>query len=350
VAAREDLEIVLKVITEGKNAEIPTERKRELFGAAPDKVMESLRDKAEKWIGSRSVQGLAVGKKSVKGRQTDELVIVVYVDRKRPRDKVRNPVPRRITIPGIGSVETDVVAIGRVEPEQFTDRVRPAMPGCSVGHHAMITMGTFGLLVRGQAVQGGLNAEALGPASFVLSNSHVLAQSGLGSHGDIVIQPGPGDVDGSDGVIAKLERWIPFNFTKQSWPNLVDAAIAKVVRANSVTNSIREIDVIPVNVSTQILEGMSVHKVGRTTDLTEGTVIETSCWLKIKYATTSSTPAEVRFTDQVRCTRFTMMGDSGSAVLNRQNEVVGLHFAGSTSASFFNKIEHVFTLLQITLA
>ena len=58
----------------------------------------------------------------------------------------------------------------------------------------------------------------------------------------------------------------------------------------------------------------------------------------------------VRFSDQVICNRYAGPGDSGSAILNARNEVIGLHTSGSMSASIFNKIEHVFSLLKITLA
>lgn len=45
--------------------------------------------------------------------------------------------------------------------------------------------------------------------------------------------------------------------------------------------------------------------------------------------------------------RYTASGDSGSAILNMQVKVVGLHFTGSPSTSIFNKIRHVQTALNI---
>ena len=74
----------------------------------------------------------------------NELAIVVYVDRKRPPNKVRIPVPPLIDIPGLGRFETDVVAIGRLEPLIYADHVIPAMPGCSIGHCDMELDGPSG--------------------------------------------------------------------------------------------------------------------------------------------------------------------------------------------------------------
>jgi hypothetical protein len=55
----------------------------------------------------------------------------------------------------------------------------------------------------------------------------------------------------------------------------------------------------------------------------------------------------VGFRDQVLCTRYSASGDSGSAVLNMEKEIVGLHFAGSDSSSIFNRIGHVLDALSI---
>jgi len=42
-------------------------------------------------------------------------------------------------------------------------------------------------------------------------------------------------------------------------------------------------------------------------------------------------------------------GDSGSACLNMNNELVGLLYAGSDSSTIFNPIQDVFSLLGIQL-
>ena len=41
-------------------------------------------------------------------------------------------------------------------------------------------------------------------------------------------------------------------------------------------------------------------------------------------------------------------GDSGSAVLDEQNRLTGLLFAGSDSTTIINRIEHVFGALGVT--
>ena len=115
--------------------------------------MRAIQERAEEWIGSKPVQGLAVGADRRRGAGPKSWPSS-FRRRKKPRSKVRKPIPRTIDIPGIGRVETDVIAIGQLKPEQYTAFIRPAMPGCSIGHSAMVTQGTFGLLVKKQVPKG----------------------------------------------------------------------------------------------------------------------------------------------------------------------------------------------------
>jgi hypothetical protein len=342
MATREQLEVALKVILEGDKAKITDEERRALWGPDPGPQMRALQREHSEWVRSRSVQALGVGKRQRRGRQREQLVIVVYVDQKRPPKFVQKPVPGRLRIPGIGVVETDVVAVGKVEPQVFSDRVRPAMPGCSIGHVDLPTYGTFGLVVK----KNGAKSSAL----FVLSNSHVIAMDGLAAKNDKVIQPGPADVDGSNGTIARLTQWEPFDFTQTAWPNLVDAAIARVTRSKPVDKAIRLVDFVPTAVSFDIEVGMRVHKVGRSSDRTHSKVIDPSAFVRLDYMQTPTTPGVAQFNDQVLCEPYTVKGDSGAPVFNDNDEIVGLHVAGAYGVSIFCKIEHVFAALDVKLA
>ena len=55
-----------------------------------------------------------------------------------------------------------------------------------------------------------------------------------------------------------------------------------------------------------------------------------------------------RFTDQLLAGPMSQGGDSGSAVLDDGNRLVGLLFAGSDSTTIINHIEHVFAALNIS--
>jgi hypothetical protein len=94
---------------------------------------------------------------------------------------------------------------------------------------------------------------------------------------------------------------------------------------------------------------MQVQKTGRTTDFTIGVITDINYRLPMSYKKPGGGTGRVGMRDQVLCTRYTAGGDSGSAVLNMNKEVVGLHFAGSPSSSIFNKISNVLVALNIEI-
>jgi len=56
-----------------------------------------------------------------------------------------------------------------------------------------------------------------------------------------------------------------------------------------------------------------------------------------------------RFTDQLLAGPMSQGGDSGSAVLDQGNRLVGLLFAGSDNSTIVNQIQHVFDALDLEI-
>ncbi|NCF68124.1 MAG: trypsin-like serine protease [Chloroflexi bacterium] len=301
---------------------------------------ESLHKSARPWTMGEGIQGLGIGQKVTDAFVLPDLVLKVYVEKKLPKSKVTNMVPEAVDIPGIEEqLATDVEEIGKVELESNTSRVRSAIPGFSIGH-LEISAGTLGCLVRVNGDDQGL---------YILSNSHVLANEGVAEKGDVIIQPGVFD-DGvaPDDAIATLSDWVAFEFTDSTFPNLVDAAIAKVDSDQHVISAIRKIG-IPKGVSKTVRRGMRIRKTGRTTDFTTGVITDIDYRLALDYKRPGGGEGRVGLRDQVLCTRYTAAGDSGSAVINSKGFIIGLHFAGSPSTSIFNKISNVIDLLDISI-
>ena len=90
---------------------------------------------------------------------------------------------------------------------------------------------------------------------------------------------------------------------------------------------------------------MAVKKSGRTTGFTTGEILQVDVTANVQYG-----PGQIaRFTDQLMAGAMSQGGDSGSAVLNDNNQLVGLLFAGSENSTIINRIEHVFSSLGVTL-
>ncbi|NHB83740.1 hypothetical protein G7085_00865 [Tessaracoccus sp. HDW20] len=101
--------------------------------------------------------------------------------------------------------------------------------------------------------------------------------------------------------------------------------------------------------------GMAVRKRGRTTELTYGNVVSVDATVQLNYGHDiglRTLKNQVRIaTDTAQNPRFSNGGDSGSVVVNANNEVVGLLFAGSTdgSTTFANPIAAALAELDVTL-
>lgn len=325
-----------------------------------------LKSAREQLLGKANVVATGVGYKMTAGEKTPTLSLVCSV---REKMAVGRLAAQDIIPDTLDGVQTDVVATGRIRAFQArTDRWRPAPGGVSIGHHE-ITAGTLGCLVK----KGG--------QIYILSNNHVLANSNDANPGDPILQPGP--YDGGkfpDDHFANLSDFVPISFqssgggggssgcsiannvanilngiaqamgsnarlqavTTQASDNLVDAAIAQPLNVAEVSDEILEIGKIQ-GTDTGVLD-MAIQKSGRTTALSSGIIQQVDVTVNVQYGSQIA-----RFTDQLLAGPMSQGGDSGSAVLDENNQLVGLLFAGSDNTTIINRIEHVFTALGVTL-
>lgn len=275
-----------------------------------------------------NVMGVGAGFKTVKGKPTRDLGLVVFVEKKVKEEagvlSKSGAVP-----PDIEGKKTDVVEVGRIEALPFKGRYRPAFPGCSIGHYR-ITAGTFGCMVQDKRTH----------AFKILSNNHVLANTNAARIGDPILQPGryDGGVYPRD-MIARLEKFVPL---VSSW-NLVDAAVAKPINLRYVIASIARLG-IPTGVA-QARLGWTVYKAGRTTQLTSGRVIATNASVKVGYGSGIT----LLFKNQIFTTAMSAGGDSGSLLVDPYRRAVGLLFAGSSKITVHNHITNVLMGLGVEM-
>lgn len=331
----------------------------------------SLRKKSQKDILKKAnVIGVGVGMKETEGNKTEELSLKVLVRSKEPAAALsaKDLIPKEMD-----GVRTDVLAIGDVWAFQnHKARHRPAMPGISIGHYS-ITAGTFGAVVRDAATNERL----------ILSNNHVLANSNNANKGDAIIQPGAADGGRTpQDRIADLERFVAIKFKgaggggddesdcpiarffssllnvfasaggsstrlkpvkiEADESNLVDAAVAKPINDEIISDDTMEIGVVSGTVAAEI--GMKVKKSGRTTGFTEGEINTLDATISVGYGTKTAV-----FENQILTGDMSDPGDSGSLIVDENNRAVGLLFAGSTTVTVINPIDAVLSLLNITI-
>jgi hypothetical protein len=326
----------------------------EMVRATLDRARDGILERA-------NVVAAGVGYKVRGGVRTDDLAIVASVTEKVPPERLA---ARDLVPAAVDGIPTDVLPTGEFRAFQSrTERPRPAPGGVSIGHRN-VTAGTLGCLMRrgGQVV--------------ILSNNHVLANSNEAVRGDAILQPGAHDGGRFPGDhIADLADFVPIVFLEppsecrfassvisilnagcvligsktryrtlslQVTDNLVDAAIARPVDGALVEDEILELGALTGLGSGSL--GMAIRKSGRTTGLTAGEVTQVDVTVNVQYGAGRT----ARFTDQLMAGPMSQGGDSGSAVVDAENRLVGLLFAGSDSSTIINRIEHVVAELDLT--
>jgi hypothetical protein len=313
-----------------------------------------------------NVVGVGVGFKTEGEQKTDELCVVVLVEKKLPLDALsaQDVVPKKID-----NVKTDVVQVGELRALQSpTGRFRPAPGGVSIGHY-QITAGTLGVVVRDRST-----GERL-----ILSNNHVLANSNDAQIGDPILQPGPYDGGRVDtDTIAHLYRFVNIQYNTQPGTcsfasmyadignaiaklvgsshrvetiqvntqaaNRVDAALAKPVSDGDVLDEILNIGTVSGTVTPSL--GMAVRKMGRTTSLATGTINIIDATVTVTYGAGKS----ATYDGQLVAGPMSQGGDSGSLVVAAaQPQAVGLLFAGSEQSTIFCPIQDVLDALDIMI-
>ncbi|HEY7450153.1 MAG TPA: hypothetical protein VH702_18500 [Vicinamibacterales bacterium] len=296
-----------------------------------------------------NIVGVGIAEKTVSGKPTGVLALKFFVKTKFPKSAV----PTRLLLPrSIDGLPVDIEQsgvfrafrrkIGRMAADLTMpnprERVRPALPGCSIGFRIagdqFVMGGTFGALVRTTR------------AVYVLSNNHVLADENRLSPGAPIFQPAlldQGDVDVDK--IAELTRFIRLRATRY---NRVDAALAKPTRNTLVGKDVLHIGP-PTGTAAAAID-MMVHKFGRTTSYTVGRVASIETDVTVEYETTDFT-----FENQIIVVgtggQFSDSGDSGSIILQRgTNKAVGLLFGGSSSHTIANHIGNVLRSLRVRMA
>jgi hypothetical protein len=317
-------------------------------------------------LAKKNVVGVGIGKKVIGGKVTKNVGVVAFVEKKWPI----NTLSWEELLPSsLGDVPLDVVEVGKIEAQSYTDRVRPVIPGYSAGHYK-ITAGTFGATVYKEGVK------------MMLSNNHVFANSNDAAIGDPIYQPGPIDGGDSSDKVATLYQFIPIDFgegggdtcpfadsysrfgawlakllgknykvnatrTDPTATNLVDAALALPISGVELSDKI--VGIGEVEDTTDFFLGQKVQKAGRTTELTTGEISHVSVTVQVNYGNNKI----AKFENQIMAGAMSQGGDSGSLLVDRDTRAlhpraVGLLFAGSPQVTIFNPIQHVIDALGIT--
>lgn len=279
------------------------------------------------------------------GWENHEYRIRVYVEEKKP--SLMSLIP--LSLEGY---PVEIVETNGFYAFQHHGKWRPICGGISIGQPYWGT-GTMSVTVYDRD----------SGQKFILSNNHVLAKSNSdqtdwGKVGDEIIQPGQADGGrGSLGgeVVGYLYSWVEIRAGDITRPieenpdNYVDCALAQVDEPSLCNNEIMEIGLVSQTINAEL--GMNVEKSGRTTGLTHGIIRDISFTGWVDYQFYFAKFVDQIVVEPIGDDPFSLPGDSGSLVVDSDNNAVGLLFAGDAErgTAILNPISLVFDTLNVHL-
>ena len=314
------------------------------------------------------------GLKRAAGKTTDQLVLRVYVVEKKDKKKLKST---EIIPADFKNIPTDVNEVPEFQRLHCEDMRHhsPLIGGISITNFKPDPSDNFGAGTLGffATIDGvsGLENVAL------VSNNHVLMANGA-QIGDTIYQPKFIEVDGQVTFVLDPDQRRPIGkihnagqegnhpYTYQGGAEaqyFVDCAAAKLdisisswCNTNcgvSFKNEIRDLnidgnsaiaDVARVQASDLQAGDYVVYKVGRKTSRTVGKV--TSANLPLIGGGQNAIEIEATQPDCDGVLRFVEQSDSGSALINAQNQLVGLIFAKSNSNPAIAYASHIHPVLD----
>jgi hypothetical protein len=282
---------------------------------------------------NRQIRGFGVGSRE------NESVVQVFVN-----DAVRARadglvVPTRFKLTGIPEqVEAVVVSEGPVRP--VAAPAATSSSGDDIGRADQGWSGTLGCLVRRRGHNG----------TYLLSNAHVLALTGVKAPamGDEIVSPSYGNGGRApNNTVGRLANWTRFA-QGAGYPNLADAAIAELIGLNAGGNA-NQLNV-DAGINENVVEKMTVRVHGAASGrVRSGQVTALNVCHELTYPQYDAPVATFGFRGLVSCSTGAEDGDSGAVVLDEDNRLLGLLFAGSATTSLFTPIRTVFDLLELSL-
>lgn len=167
---------------------------------------------------------------------------------------------------------------------------------------------------------------------FILGSGHVLSIGGGAAPGAAVYSPNAGDARNR-----RLAQTFDTAYVEKTTTRLnrLDAGLAEVA-PGAVSASIRDHGP-PTGLGPQVAVGDAITAHGAYSGPRTAKVRDTNWTGIIQYADGS----QARFAGLVECEPYSQAGDSGAAVLDKWDRLVGVHVAGDLTFSLFCPISEV---------
>jgi hypothetical protein len=291
-------------------------------------------------LNKENVNGMAIGYKIRDNKETDDICIIVYVDKKEKNIQESQMIPKEIE-----GIKTDVRQRPNIVDVNgsfgFDTTIHPQLIG-GIGIGPVRRFGN-------RYENGTLSAVVIDNQSgqpMALSCAHVLAVDNNYSIGDEISQPA-----GIGTRIGQLEQVVLSNNT--------DAAVARIydnVNYAFFINHIGPLTGVAYKADIDELYSSgqrTVRKSGITTGLTFGMIetLEESITVNYPYIGPWSFAEQIKIRSSIQGRLFSNGGDSGSCIIDVFGRVIGIVMGGGSSGfTYANHIQDVTNALNISFS
>jgi hypothetical protein len=332
------------------------QKQRQATGEIPEEIFEQAKnEKAEEWKKTYNLIGVGHGRKQKDGDPQDIHCIIMY-----PVDKLDqsaggfNPVPAFISYSSDGVIyqlPTDVVPLHNrmtaiADPALLCDAFAVKRPGCSVARHANNKgTGTVGLKVYRDSI------------AYILSCYHVFCYPEFKNN---TFEFNPESASGAPLLVSPSlrdetdpqKRKDLATVTEGILNNQMDGAIALLNENTPFTDKICSIDKRPGSVLKIEKKHADAHhaivSVGRTSGILYGSIQDHSLNIDVDYEVEGEIKT-FKFEKVILANQRAKGGDSGAAVLDGSNNVIGIIAATTGSQTCIIPISRLLEKFSITL-
>ena len=287
-----------------------------------------------------NVKGIALGFKWINNINTFEPCIHVLVNNK-ISDKyvsLKNRIPKVYMGIKTDVIDLEVLKQNNIISNSLKEKVRPLKGGYGISAYDdkyIFGFGTITCIVT--------RKKLLSTDYFILSNYHVMIRNDKKNAN--IMQPSVPDGGTTNDKVGVVTDFVPIKASNSylSPTNYVDCAIAKIskVLASNLIGIVGKIKGVG-----EASLGLKVKKIGKNTGVTEGIITSVGATIKAKV----KDKGNVMFKDQIIASTNSAPGDSGSPLLNENNEIIGLLIGENAQGkSSFNDIKNVLKLLKVNI-
>lgn len=283
------------------------------------------------FLEKKNVVGIAFGYKITNNLQTTEPCIKVFVTVKEFPSELS---PDDLIPEVYEGFKTDIIQTGELSYSSLKEKNLPLKIGYSIGPSNVNDVASFGCLVKDYHEN-----------YYILSSNHILSNFDELPMGTPILHPGIGDGGKypKDLIAILCKKITLLSADEDNYVNYVDCALAKIINKSSIINTIFLLGNIK-GVSDASLN-LNVKKVGRTTELTTGKILALDAIISLENHNGNTQI----FHDQIITTYMSDKGDSGSLLLDNDNNAIGLIFANGDSISIANPIKAILKSLNVRI-